>query len=317
MKQNYIKKIAKIALMSGCMCLTACGAKGTNSYNNAKMDWSTESYDGMEAEADYSMNYTSNSGSYADGELVQTSTAVYEKKIIRDGNMDLETTNVLDTYKTIFDYIKNSGGYEFAKQQHSSELYTSIDVTFKVTPDKLDEVMEFIATCCDVTNSNVSSSDITSEYYDTKVRLENKRKNLEKYYEYLENARNIDELIQLQNQIDKITVDIETYEGMIKMWDTLVNESTLDLQIYQKNDPNAVEEKFEWNSISVAKMGRMMSNGFQKTCNVLFSILQWIVISLITLLPVIIIAGIILFICLRVNKKKKQRRLNERKKQQD
>ncbi len=315
------KTISMIAILASiAMTFSAC--------SSSKSDYSNSSYD---ATYDYAVSTTAASayeysaemaGGYNDYEQINTKvttelindantpTEEYSAKIIRNARLSMESIDVKKSYEDFITYVNDNGGYEFSMDMSSNEKYTSISATIKIKPSKLDGAIAYASECGTVLSSNVSSEDITSDYYDVKIRLENKYKNLDKYYEYLENAHEMSEIIQLQNQIDYITSDIEAFEGRLRMWDTLTSESTINIYIGQKDDPNApvIEEEveeFNWHSMTAGKMFLHMSNGFKKTCNGLFSIIQWLVIVIVTLLPILVVAGIIVFIAVKRHKKKK------------
>ncbi len=233
----------------------------------------------------------------------------YESKIIRNANIGITATDVRAAYKKYLEFIRQNGGYEFNVDIRANDLYTSISATIKIKPENLNKALEFAGECGNITYSSASSSDITAEYYDSQIRLDNKRKNLEKYYEYLGNAYTMDEIIQIQNQIDIITSDIESFEGQLRLWDSLTSESTITLEISQEDDPDAIQEEFDWNTMTAEKMGRYISNGFKKTLNTLISLFQWLIIIIVTLLPLFIIAAVIIFITILVYRKKKKKRV--------
>lgn len=299
--------------------MLACASKSYNASTSTMTKESSSAYDYAAME----MNYDEGEEYYVDNlqditESYGDSNITYERKLIQNANINMSTFNVEEAYTRIIEYVNSKGGYEFTKNLSSSRDYTSIYATIKVLPATLDDVISYISTCGTINSTNKWGEDVTSDYYDTKTRLENKRKNLEKYYEYLAEAATLEELVMLQNEIDRITSDIEIYEGRIKLWDSLVNESTLELRIYQENDPDAIQEEFKWDSLSLKSMGRMISNGFKKTCNVIFSILQWIVIIVMTILPLLIILAIVvivIMVSLRKNRKKQENGTKENKDQ--
>lgn len=248
-------------------------------------------------------------------ESAPTSTTQYEKKLIKNANLTMESLDVEKAYAELLEFISQKGGYEFSREMSVKNEETSVYATFKVPPTELDEILKSASNFAEVLSSNVLSDDISEGYYDYKVRLENKRKNLEKYYEFLESARTVEDMITLQNQIDNITAEIESYEGRIRMWDSLVDESTISVRIIQKDNPDEiVEEEVEWDTLTFSKVGRMMKNGFTRTCNVIFSIVQWILVILVSILPIIVIVAIVITILLvRKSKKKKKAELSNQK----
>lgn len=305
--------LAALTLLSGCGSSSKDTSEvysaGASSSNNYKYEIA---YDSAMAESE-EYYYSDDSYEYYDapqynegGSLAMHSD--YEKKIIKTANVSLEAESAEECYEKILAFVTESGGYEFSSNVNKGSGLTRITASVRINPDNLNSLLSYIGECGSVTSQNVTSDDITESYYDAKIRLENKKKNLEKYYEFLEMAENIEEVIMLQNQIDSITADIEAYEGRLKMWDNLVSETSVDISIRQKASPVDDTEDVEWDSLSFADMGKLIKNGFMSVINVLVAILQWLVIFLVSLSPVLLIAGIIvLIIVLSVKSKKKKK----------
>ncbi len=232
----------------------------------------------------------------------------FESKVIKNANLTMEALDVDKAYMELLNYILSKGGTEFSRNMTNNKDKTTVYATFKVRPETLDEILRTASDFAEITSSNVSSSDITSSYYDYKIRLETKRKSLEKYYEYLSNADTIEEMIMLQNQIDYLTSDIEAFEGQLRMWDSLVSQSTISVTIYQADDPDEVEEEvIEWNTLTLSKVGRLMKNGFTKTCNAIFSVIQWLLVIIVSILPIVVLISIAVIIIVLISKSKKKK----------
>lgn len=57
-------------------------------------------------------------------------------------------------------------------------------------------------------------------------------------------------------------------------------------------------------------MGKLIYNGFVSVVNVIVSVIQWIIIILLSISPILLIAAIVAFIIIKQNKKKKLKKLN-------
>ncbi|HBL83536.1 MAG: hypothetical protein A2Y17_00445 [Clostridiales bacterium GWF2_38_85] len=227
------------------------------------------------------------------------------RKIVKNGNLQLETTNVVKTYSDILAFAKENGGYEFEHSKTVRDNYTSITAEIKIKPEKLDLLMEYAGDAAVIINSSTSSDDITEEYYDAQTRLETKKKILLKYYEFLEDAATLDDTLKIQNDMNKLTEEIEAVEGKIKIWDVLVSESSLNVTISQVDDPLKPKKDIKWNALSWNDMGTLIKNGFISVSNIVIAVVQWLIISVITISPLLIIAGIILLITKKKRKEHK------------
>lgn len=302
-----MKKLCVLLSVIILLSLTACSSQSsfdyispetgigkTNSSKQSDMEYITQAFSTAETADTLNISYENGTENI--------------KKIIKNASLSLETYEVKEAYSKLLDYAKTCGGYEFSRNLNEVGDYISIEAVIKINPQSLDDLLGYAGECGDIRYSNVSSDDITTEYYDIEIRLENKRRNLEKYYEYLAAAKNVDEMIKLQNEIDRITAEIESYEGQLRLWNALIEESTVTLSIYQKNDPNNLEP-VDWSSMTAEKMGALMLNGFKSVCNVILAILQWLVIILFSALPFIIIAVLLIFIFVKISKANKKKKL--------
>jgi len=232
--------------------------------------------------------------------------AAIQQKLIKDGVMTVESADVNATYATILAFAKKNGGYEFNRQRSKSGNYTKIVAVIKIKPDMLDRLMEIAGTGVEVIKSNISSEDITADYSDTKIRLKTQVEGLKKYYEFLKKAKNVDEILAIQDSINTITEEIESMKGQIRMWDALVGEATLTITLQQKDDPVKVVKEIKWDALTPSDMWRLISNGFITIVNTIVSILQWLIIFLVSVSPLLLIAGIILIIVFSRMKKKRK-----------
>ncbi|MDR0944322.1 MAG: DUF4349 domain-containing protein [Ruminococcus sp.] len=230
-----------------------------------------------------------------------------EKMIIRNAELTIQTLNIDDTYNKLTGKLYELGGSIFAENSYKNDFSAEASLIFKIPPQNLDKFLAYAEECGNVTNKNVTSEDITSQYIDTEIRLENKKRNLEKYYGYLDEATRSSDVIAIQNEIDRITSDIESYQGMLNYWSRSVSESTVNIEIRQLQDPNEIEiEDVEFSTLSLENMGKIMANGVKKCADVIVTILQWILIVIVTLSPVILLAAVIVTIIILIVKRKKR-----------
>jgi major membrane immunogen (membrane-anchored lipoprotein) len=248
---------------------------------------------------------------------LKEASAETENKIIRNAMLQMQTKNLDESYDKLRIKLYEFGGNIFSEETDRSEYRVRTSAVFTIPPEHLDAFILYAEECGNVTSKSISSEDITGQYIDVEVRLENKRRNLDKYYEMLEDANRMEDIIMIQSQINMITADIESYEAQLQMWNKNIAESRIDLTITETEDPSKVEvEDVTFSTLSFSNMGKLMWNGIQKCVDVIGTVLQWLLIIIVTLLPVLIIAGIIITILLlrrRALDKKYPERIEQRK----
>ncbi|MCL2814210.1 MAG: DUF4349 domain-containing protein [Oscillospiraceae bacterium] len=249
-----------------------------------------------------------------------------ERKIIRDANLVMEVESAERVYDTILVNVAKFGGYEAARDMRSgSGNYMAVNATLKIPSNNLDMFLNEIKKEGAVLTSTVSSSDITDEYFDSQTRLGTLEKTLAKYYEFLENAKDVDEQLKVARYISDITNEIEQIKGRVKRWDSLVDYSTVTLYLYRPADPEpeettepatepeTTERVVEWSAISGDDMSFNIMQGIADTCSAILRIFQNLVTWLITASPVLIPLAVVLFLIIRYARKKIREKKNNKK----
>lgn len=235
----------------------------------------------------------------------EVSAAAVERKIIRNASLDLTVTDVVAAYDQILAYVEQRKGYESDRNQTVSNDVTVIYATIKIDPTELDGLIEFTKSLGDLVNCTISTEDITEDYYDTQTRLETMEKTLDQYYGYLEDSATIEETLMVQNQIDGLTVEIESLKGKLRLWENLLDESVVELQLRQYTDPVRIKKDIDWNTLSLADMGYLIRSGLVSVLNVLAGTGQWLLIVAVAAAPIWIPILIIVLIVIRHKRKRR------------
>ena len=288
------------------IAFTGCSASKTPEDNDSRMlrnEFPAEGFSDMEmARSAYNLTETK------DAVLID-----FGKKLIKTADVVIETKDVVGTYQSILDFAKENGGYEFSQTTNIREDNTTIVATIKIVPENLDMLVHFAGTKGSLISSRVDSEDITDNYFDSEIRLESLRGQLEKYKEFLTSAKTIDETITVQSYIDSLIEEIELLEGRLSKWDRQVAESTVIFQITQKADPSLKRREINWSALSFSDMGYLISSGFVSVINVIVSALQWVFIGVLVISPLWLPVLIVLLIVFRKKIALRRARRKEKK----
>ena len=228
-------------------------------------------------------------------------TVPIDRKIIRNASLEIMADDASSLYQSIVDYGESLGGYENSYSITNYELYSVIHAEFKIPPEQLGAFVNFVGENGDIINSSMNSQDITDNYFDAAIRLDTKRRSLERYYKLLMQAKGVEEIVYIQRIIDQVTEDIEALEGRLRVWDSQVNMSTVSLYIRQNNDPLQIRKEISWNTLSTDDMGYLIKQGFFSITNTIVSLLQWAIVILIGYSPLwfLLIIGVFLWMMIR------------------
>jgi Domain of unknown function (DUF4349) len=167
----------------------------------------------------------------------------WDKKIIKTGNLTME----VKSYKTFNDLlhsgIKQSGGYIAQEEQNQSDYKIENIVTIKVPVDQFDNaILQLTPASEKVVEKKITSEDVTAEIVDIKSRMEAKRRVRDRYLDLLKQAKNMEEILKVQNEVNDIQENIEAAAGRIGYLGHAAVFSTIHINFYQVlntpvNDP--------------------------------------------------------------------------------
>jgi hypothetical protein len=158
----------------------------------------------------------------------------WDSKIIKTATLRLE----IKDFKKYNDYVHNAvkqyGAYVAQEDQNLSDEKSETTITIKVPVAQFEPMMNKLpADDSKVVEKKISTEDVTGEVVDTKSRLEAKKQMRLKYLEFLKQSKNMEEVLQVQNEINGIQEQIESAAGRVAFLSNQSAMSTINLTFYQ------------------------------------------------------------------------------------
>ena len=200
--------------MVGVFLFTGCGKKSAE----PKLAMKSFALNDM-AYADSLFEYEEN----AEAGNSTPQTAEYERKLIRTGNVTLEVKTVSDAEEKITAWAKSLGGYI----TNANTWENGANFTVRVPSERFDDAMAQAGEFGRVTNRSVSSQDVSDNYYDLQSRLETKYILRDKLTGYLNQAKDIKDLLEIERQLNSVLEDIDSTEGRFKRLSGQIDYSTI------------------------------------------------------------------------------------------
>lgn len=107
----------------------------------------------------------------------------------------------------------------------------------RVKSDQLNEAITTIEQLGKLTNKNVSGQDVTNEYRDYKIRLENAQKARNRYLELLKIAENVEATLKVEKELERLNNTIDLLKGKMNRIDHLDQFSTITINLKEKKNP--------------------------------------------------------------------------------
>jgi hypothetical protein len=158
----------------------------------------------------------------------------WDKKIIKTADIQLQLNDYKNFNTNIHSSLKNFGAYIADEKQTENDYRIENSITIKVPVDQFDNLVNsFDGDGIKITGENISSEDVTGELVDTKARMQAKMAVRDKYLGLLKQAKNMNEILQVQNEINDIQEDIEAANGRVNYLQHASTYSTINLDYFQ------------------------------------------------------------------------------------
>lgn len=154
------------------------------------------------------------------------------KKVIYSTNIDL-TVKIPDSASLqIGNIAKKYNGYV-----QQSGTYSCV---IRVEEKHLKTAVEEICLLGRVESKNSFGEDVTDQYSDYAIRLENAEKARERYLELLARAENVQAALLVEKELERLNETIELMKGQMNRIDHLVSYSTITVYLKEKKKPGIV-----------------------------------------------------------------------------
>lgn len=202
-----------------------------------------------------------------------------ERKLIKNGSLEFQVSDIAKTVSTIKSELRNLDGY--IAKENERKNFDRIDyfIQVRIPTSKFDYFVSAISKGVkDFDEKDIRVKDVTEEYFDLQVRIDNKQKVEARYSEILKKANSIKEILEVEEKLSEVRLEIERLQGKLKLLQNQVKFSTLDVRFYKIIDlPNP--------SLKVDSFLTELINGFKGG----FELIKKIIIGLSYLWPIILL----------------------------
>lgn len=160
--------------------------------------------------------------------------------LIYTARLGLAVFRVQEQLDNIEKMAKDQGGYLVARSQN--------EIRVRVPADHFQTTIEAILKLGDVHLRQITADDVTAEYTDLEIRLKNALSVRDRLQALLEKAQKVEEAIEVERELQRVTNEIETMKGRLKLLQELAAYSTIDVAFSERSSPikSRVELPFPW-----------------------------------------------------------------------
>jgi hypothetical protein len=215
-----------------------------------------------------------------------------QKKIVRNADIRFQVEDYKKSTAAIDKVVKDSGGYISSSREDNNNYGLSTTMTIRVNSPKFDVLInELLKEAKFLNYKNINADDITARFVDTEARLKTKKEVEKRYIDILKQAKTIEEILRVEDQLGNIREEIEAKEGQLKLMNDQVSYSTISLQYYESVEAVAQEEDGFF-----VRIKKGIKTGWE--------VLVGFIVGVFYVWPLLLIAGLGVFFFRRWRKKK-------------
>ncbi|GAB4264762.1 MAG: hypothetical protein Kow0080_04200 [Candidatus Promineifilaceae bacterium] len=199
-----------------------------------------------------------------------------ERLIIRTGNLSIVVEDTEAAMKDITALVEANGGWVVSSNviQYSDSIKRG-EMTVRIPSTGFDSAMDTIKSMAvEVTRESTSGEDVTEEYVDLSSRLANLEATADRVRSFLDEAKNVEEALAVNQELSRLESDIEVIKGRMQYLSQSAAFSTITIDL----TPDELAQPIEvggWRPQGIAKDAVEM---LIETLQFLASFLIWLVI---------------------------------------
>ena len=212
--------------------------------------------------------------------------ATQERKIIKTGSLSFEVKNLSETEEKIAAWLEGFGGYIADTWTNRNNM----NVTVKVPASSFEDAMNSTGDFGELLSRSISTEDVSENYYDLETRLETRRILQAKLESYLENAKTITDLLEIERQLNDVTSELESMEKQFRRLSNQIDFSTISISC--RLPANTTEAGFETPDF-LQGLKDFGYNALQFLCNFGLGILYIILVGV----PSVLLIALLYWLC--------------------
>lgn len=299
---TWKKTLALLALLS--LIFAACASRASEQTARSATAFDGDAFAGETAEVEAPMEEAAGAPAPAANQTAFNAQDVPEERlIIRTANLSLVVEDTEAALDTIARMAEENGGWVVSSNvfQYNENAKTG-DITIRVPASGFNSAIEALkGLAVEVTSESTTGQDVTEEYVDLSARLENLEATADRVRAFLEEARNVEEALAVNQELSRLEGEIEALKGRLQYLSQSAAFSTITVRL----TPDVLAQPIEvggWRPEGVARDAIL---ALVNTLQVIASALIWLAIYV---LPVLLIIGIPLWLLFRLVRRQRQRR---------
>ena len=176
-----------------------------------------------------------------------------ERLIVRNGDIALVVTDVVDARDEIAQMAARLGGYVVSSQISGEEREIRGWISIRVPDDRFEQALtELRELAVRASSESTSSQDVTEEYVDLESRLKNAEAMESQYLALVEKAETVEDVLRVYDSLSRVRSEIEQIKGRMQYLEQSSSTSLISIRL----EPEASDKPLVsagWSALEILK----------------------------------------------------------------
>lgn len=157
---------------------------------------------------------------------------ISQRLIVRNASLSLLVNDVTEAAIKARNLAESLQGFVVNSVQREENGKPAATITIRVPAAKFDQAMDGLkGLAVRVSNEQASSKDVTEEFVDTEARLRNLKATEERYLALLQQARTVEDILKVEQQLSNIRGQIEQLQGRLQFLQRSAETSLITVEV--------------------------------------------------------------------------------------
>lgn len=218
-----------------------------------------------------------------------------DKKIIKNGNLNLKVNSVDKASENIAKIAKDNGGGVFSSNVYNRNNVKNGTVIIKVPVANFEKTFsEIKKVAALVVQESTSGQDVTEEYVDLQAQLKNKQAEEQQFVQILGQAQKIQDILDVTQQLSRVRGEIERLQGQLKYLSSQTDMASITVNLSEDSNITIADSWRPWQVIKDAVNSLIKkAQGF----------INFAIVLIIAVIPVVALYLLLAYIIYRIGRK--------------
>jgi len=271
--------LAALGLAAG-LALAGCGGSESSNDSAVGMSGAAPARDTAEGGADTGAVPPAAKAAEPEAPQPGTGGGVEQRQIIYTGSITVRVESVERTAAEITSLVTGAGGFVGGDKRHDNGNRSEAVLTLRVPAARFTQVVDAIAEKGTDDRREISTEDVTEESIDLDARIATQRARVDSARRLLAQAKNLSDLISLENELGRREADLASLEAKKRRLDDLTALSTITATLLGPDAQPAPEEDDGTGFLAGLKGGwKAFAASLRVALTVLGALVPWLVVA--------------------------------------